>query len=131
MVRLEILSVREPGKLIELDELPCTVGRAADATVRLEEPGIWERHLQIELTGDHTFVLKVLPQARATLNSVPVAEAQLKSGDLIAAGSVKMRFWLSPTRQRTSQWREHATWAGLILLCAGQIALVYLLLREP
>jgi len=42
---------------------------------------------------------------------------------------VKIRFWLSETRQKGLRLREFLTWAALTALCAGQVALIYALLR--
>jgi hypothetical protein len=49
----------------------------------------------------------------------------LRNGDVIELGAVKLRFGLSPTRQRSLRFREAVTWIALAALCLGQVALIY------
>jgi len=59
------------------------------------------------------------------VNGQRVQEAVLRNGDLIEAGSVKMRFGLSPAPQHSLRLREGLTWFALAVLCLGQVALIY------
>jgi hypothetical protein len=129
MVQLRVLSGRSAGSTVEVDRFPCLLGRGAKAVLRFEEPGVWEQHLQIEFKPQEGIRIAVLPGARAVLNGHAVEHAALRNGDVIEAGSVKLQFWLSPPHQRSLRLREIVTWVSLVLLCAGQIALVYQLLR--
>jgi len=52
----------------------------------------------------------------------------LRSGDVIEAGSLKLQFWLSETRQAGLRLREGLTWAAIAAISLGQIALIYWLL---
>jgi hypothetical protein len=130
MVQLRILCSNGTGQAYDLCRFPCVVGRSASADLRIEEPGIWDRHLQIELGPDAKFTATVLPEAHAQLNGSQFEQATLKNGDVIDAGAVKLQFYLSPTQQRSLRLREALTWVALALLCAGQVALVYLLVQE-
>jgi len=49
----------------------------------------------------------------------------LRNGDLIEAGSLKLQFWLTETRQKRMQVREWLTWIAIGAVCLGQVALVY------
>jgi len=74
-------------------------------------------------------MLAVQPDALATVNGEPVHETVLRNGDCIEIGSVKLRFSLGETRQTGLCIRERLTWAALVAITAGQIALIYWLLR--
>jgi len=74
-------------------------------------------------------VLKVHPHAGATVNDQVVQQALLRNGDVIEIGTVKIRFWLSESRRLGLRTREVLTWAAFAALCAGQVALIYRLLR--
>jgi hypothetical protein len=97
--------------------------------LRLEAPGVWDRHIQLELVAAKGIALSVLPGALASVNGRPSSHELLHNGDLIDLGSVKLQFWLSQTRQRGLKTREILTWAGLALLSLIEVAIVYRLLR--
>lgn len=107
---------------------PWIVGRSSDAHTRIEEPGVWDRHIEINLDLQKGFVLTSDERALAVVNGQSSSTCVLRNGDIIEAGAVKMQFWLAAVRQRPMAWREYAVWAFLALLCLGQIALVYWLL---
>ena len=130
MVQLKVVSGKQAGTVVEVRKFPFVLGRNSAANLRLEEEGIWERHLELNLQMPGGFVLKVRDEARAAVNDQPVREATLRNGDLIALGPATVRFWLSETRQTSLFPRECLTWAALAALCAAQIALIYWLLRS-
>jgi len=129
MVQLKVLSGKQAGAVAVARRFPFIVGRDGSANLRLEEHGVWDRHLELDLRMPEGFVLQVNPDARATVNDQPVRHALLRNGDLIGIGTVKIRFWLGETRQLSLRPREFLTWAALAALCAAQIALIYRLLR--
>ena len=129
MVQFNVLSGKQAGAVAVVRRFPFLVGRDPGAHLRLEEEGIWDRHLALELQMPEGFVLKVDPRARATVNDQAVERTLLRNGDLIAIGSVRIRFWLSETRQLGLRAREFLTWAALAALCVGQVVLIYRLLR--
>lgn len=129
MVQLAILSGKKAGEIHNLRQFPCVIGRGTQCDLRIEEPGIWERHLRLEFGKDQLFTFSTFPQAKTSLNRCPVDGGILRSGDLIEAGAIKLQFWLAPARQQSLRVREGLTWAGLLGLCIGQAALVYQLLR--
>ena len=109
--------------------MPFDVGRAGSAALVFEEPGVWNRHFQIALRLPDGVVLSASAEALTLVNGQRVEQALLKSGDLVEAGAVQMRFGLSPTRQRSLRLREAFTWLALAALCLGQVALIYWLLE--
>jgi pSer/pThr/pTyr-binding forkhead associated (FHA) protein len=129
MVQLRIFTGQDRGALQSIKRLPCVIGRGPSVDLRLEQPGIWDRHLQLQLSQAEGITAEVLPGALATVNGGPLSRAVLHNGDLIQLGAVKLQFWLSETRQRSFRLRETLTWIALALLCVGQILLIYYLLR--
>src|SRR5262245_57367005 len=108
---------------------PFRVGRAAECDLRLEEEGVWDRHLEFRLQPAAGIFLTAQPDSLTVVNGLPVAETVVRNGDLIEIGSLRLRFWLAPTRQRGMGWREHFTWVALALVSLGQVALIYWLLE--
>jgi len=129
MVQLAILSGQRAGATATACRFPFHIGREHGADFRLEEDGVWDRHLELDLQMPEGFVLTVRPEAQAAVNDQPVRRTLLRNGDLIAIGSVQFRFWLSVTRQGSLRLREILTWVSLAVLCAAQIALIYRLLQ--
>ena len=129
MVQLRILTGKKAGQTVLATHFPWTIGRAQAADLRLEEAGVWERHLEVQLKSNQGFQLHLLPNALAGLNGSIFEDAALRNGDLIELGPVKVQFWLSETRQQNFQGREWLTWIGLGALSIGQIWLIYWLSR--
>jgi hypothetical protein len=129
MVQLEILSDKQARAPWIACSFPVRIGRAAAADLRLAESGVWEQHLELHFDPPRGFVLAVQPDALATVNGESIRETVLRNGDCIEIGSVKLRFWLGETRQPGLCLREALTWTALVAITAGQIALIYWLLR--
>jgi pSer/pThr/pTyr-binding forkhead associated (FHA) protein len=129
MVQLQLLTGNEAGSTVAISQFPFVVGRGAEDDLRIEEAGVWERHLQLDFVPKEGFTLAVLPAANASLNGQPVEQCLLKNGDIIEAGAVKLQFWLAPVRQVSLAGREVLTWVFVGLLCTLQVALAYLLLQ--
>ena len=108
---------------------PFHIGRSASASLRLEEDGVWDRHLELTFEPASGFVLKTQPDALAAINGQPFREAVLRNGDELEIGALRIRFWLSETRQASVAWREWLTWVAFAAITAGQLALIYLLLK--
>ena len=125
MVQLHILSGKKAGTTWVARRFPYQAGRSPKDDLHLEEDGVWERHLRIEMRRGEGAVLDCPPEALVAVNGQPVRSVVLRNGDLIEAGSVKLRFTLSPTTQASLRWRETLTWVALGALCLGQVALIY------
>jgi hypothetical protein len=128
-IQLRILSGQRAGEIELIRRFPCLIGRSAEADVCLEEPGVWDWHLELQIAPDEGITAAVLPGALAAINGEPFDCNVLRNGDLIDLGAAKVQFWLSPTRQRRFWLRECLTWMALGALGAAQIALIYQLLR--
>jgi len=126
------LCVHKPGQAgapqPDICEFPCTIGRAATDTLRLNEPGVWDHHLQLDLQVPDGFRLRRLGQGRACVNGAEFDDLILRNGDVVELGAVKVQFWLSAVIQRGMWLRELLTWLGLGVLAVLQGVLVSLLL---
>ena len=129
MVQLHLLSGKHAGTTTLARRFPFVVGRNNSADLCLEQDGIWDRHLEFHLQIPDGFLLKSHPRALTSVNGQPVQQAFLRNGDLIEVGPLKIQFWLSETRQRGLRTREFLTWFALAALSAGQIVLIYGLLK--
>jgi pSer/pThr/pTyr-binding forkhead associated (FHA) protein len=127
MVQLKILSGKKAGADYVARRFPVRIGRAAASDVCLEEPGVWDHHLEIDLQPSEGFVALAQPNALMSVGGQPLSRAVLRNGDVLDVGMARVQFWLSPTVQRRFAFREAVVWAALGLLCALQITLVYLL----
>jgi predicted component of type VI protein secretion system len=128
MVQLQILSGKKAGAQFIAARLPLQIGRAADAGLSLEEPGVWPRHCQIVRHG-RDLVCQAQAGALLSVNGLPVDQAILRNGDVLSMGALKLQFALSPVRQSSQRLRECLTWAALAILCLGQVALIYRLIQ--
>jgi hypothetical protein len=129
MVQLRFLSGKLSGSSCSIDRFPCVIGRSSAAQLRIEEPGVWDKHMRLDLKRSEGFTIAALPGAQVTVNDQIVESAALKGGDIIGIGGAKLQFWLAATRQRKFQAAEFLTWIGLVALCLAQLALIYQLLR--
>jgi pSer/pThr/pTyr-binding forkhead associated (FHA) protein len=125
VIHLKLLSGNRAGADIVARHFPVKVGRSSSDDLRLPEPGVWDRHLEIRLEPGRGFELAASPQALTTINDQPAQNAFLRNGDVVGLGSVKMRFSLGPTTSGSLRARETLVWLGLGLVCLGQIALIY------
>jgi pSer/pThr/pTyr-binding forkhead associated (FHA) protein len=129
MIQLRVRSGNKAGTVWVARRFPVRVGRSPSADLRLEEAGVWDEHLRLEFHPADGIVLKVQPNALASVNGQPVEQAVLRNGDDIGIGSLNLQFWLGETRQRGLKFREGLTWAGVAAISLGQVALIYWLLH--
>ncbi len=129
MVQLKILSGKKAGSLWDARRFPVRIGRSATADLRVEEPGVWDEHLTMNLNADG-FMVETHANALASVNGQPVQRALLRNGDTIEIGSVKLQFWLAEAPQRGQGVREGFVWTVISVICLAQIALVYWLLTS-
>jgi pSer/pThr/pTyr-binding forkhead associated (FHA) protein len=129
VIQLDILSGKKAGASFVARRFPFRIGRAPDSGLTLEDSGVFDRHATLTVHRRESIVLSIQEGALATLNDEPIQTAALKNGDVLGFGAAKLRFTLSSARQRNQRWREVATWIGLGLLCAAQVAIIYLLIE--
>ncbi len=129
MVRWNILAGKKAGTTWVARRFPVRIGRSAGADLRLEEKGVWDQHIEIDLDLTEGFVLNAQGEASARVNGRGVERAVLHNGDGIEVGSVKLQFWLGETRQGGLRLREWLTWMGIGALSLGQVGLIWWLMQ--
>lgn len=130
MVQIKILSGKQAGVSWTARRFPVHIGRAAESDLQLEEPGVFDDHLTLSLDASEGFHIETKPGALVSVNHQPVERSPLRNGDTIEIGALKLQFWMSTPVQRGLKIREAFVWATITAVCAGQIALIYWLLRS-
>lgn len=128
MVQLDVLSGKQAGNRTVVRRFPFRVGRAPGNHLQLNDDGVWDRHLVLELNRGG-FHLVVATGALVAVNSEPFQNQILRNGDVITLGSAKLQFWLAAARQRGLRLRENFVWALILLVTLAQFALIYWLLQ--
>ena len=113
------------GREIDASHFPFYIGRAPSAGVRLEEPGVWDRHLELCIDPGKGISIKTQESAHATINGEPFNMAVMRNGDIVELGSVKLRFWLAKAVRRNLAWREWMVWAMVTGVALAQIVVIY------
>jgi pSer/pThr/pTyr-binding forkhead associated (FHA) protein len=129
MIQFKILSGKKAGTLWAARHFPVRIGRSADSDLPLEENGVWDDHLKINLVPAEGLILEAQPSALASVNGQPAQRAVLRNGDVIEIGSVKIQFWLNEARQRGLKFREALIWALVALVSFGEVGVIYWLLQ--
>ena len=129
MVQIKFLSGKKAGSSWVARRFPVRIGRSPESDLRVEDPGVWDQHLKLDLRRGEGFVLTTQGDALAAVNAQRVEQAVLRNGDTIELGAVKLQFWLAETRQRGLRLREWLTWIALGVICFSQIALIYFVLN--
>ena len=129
MLQIHVLSGTQAGQRYRIGQFPSIIGRSSSAGIRMEEPGIWEKHLSIDLDSSGAFIVKIFPGALTSLNGRSIETAFLRNGDVIEIGSAQLRVWLSETAQKTLAFREWLTWMGIALVTITEVGLVCWLLQ--
>ena len=128
MVQLNVVSGKTAGTVWTARRFPVHIGREEASDLRFEEDGIWDQHLVLGLDRNG-FLLRVAGNALARVNGHPVVETQLRNGDTIELGPVKLQFWLTVVRQRRLRISEALSWGVILAVGFGQIGILYWLLR--
>jgi len=130
MIQLQLVSGKQAGALWVARRFPVRLGRSPTCDLQLEEPGVWDEHLELTLDSTQGVMLAARPNALVTVNREAVQLARLRHGDSIEVGSVGLRFWLAPTRQRGLRVREGFLWFLVVAVSLCQVALVHWLLTK-
>lgn len=128
MVQFKILSGKMAGAVVAARRFPFQIGRAAGADLAIEEPGVWERHLEIQFDPGDGFLALPQGEALVTVNGETAPRFRLQNGDRIEMGGALLQFWLGETTQRGLRLPEWLTWGIITLVTGLQIWLIARLL---
>jgi hypothetical protein len=95
----------------------------------MDDPGVWEKHLELRLDPDGRFVLSTFPDTVALLNGQSFKKSHLRNGDLVDLGSARFQFWLGETRQARGIANACILWGVLVGVLAAEFALIWWLPR--
>ena len=124
MIQFVLLSGKTAGTAWVARRFPVRAGRASDSDLRLEAPGVHDRHFVVDVTSGQTLELSVLEPALVNVNSQPVTRCNLRHGDLVEAGSARLRFWLAPPRQARLWASQAGVWIAWISVLVAQLMLL-------
>lgn len=128
MIQLNVLSGKTAGTSWVARRFPVRIGRAASSELRLDEEGVWERHVVLDFQPADGFWLKTQPSALARVNGRLVEQTLLRNGDTIEMGAVRIQFWLGRARQAGLALGEALSWGVILALSLVQVAMLYWLL---
>lgn len=107
------------------------IGRSADNTIVIDDPGISSEHARIDHDNGHWTVLNALSTNGTFVNGRAVHEAEVRDGDRITLGNIAFEFRL---REPESDPRPAAGWqrpgiiiGGVVLLSVVVIGAILLL----
>jgi len=129
VIQLQVLSGKQAGLPWVARRFPVRIGRSPASDLQLEEPGVWEDHVELTLDPAQGVLLAPKSDALVTVNREAVQSARLRNGDTIEVGSVRLQFWLAETRQRGLRVREWFVWSWVAAVSLGEVALIYWLLQ--
>jgi pSer/pThr/pTyr-binding forkhead associated (FHA) protein len=124
MIQLRILSGKMAGDIHVVRHFPFHIGRAATNDLCLDDAGVWDRHLTVNLQKREGFLLQAAPDTFVAINDEPQNSACLRNGDVISFGSAKLQFWLAAPRQRSLTFRELCVWLLIAGVTGFQIAVI-------
>jgi hypothetical protein len=84
--------VLSDGKRVPLSAGVVTIGRAADAVVRLSDTSVSRRHAEVRPTGDGWSIVDLGSTNGTRVNGAGVRERRLADGDRISVGDATIRF---------------------------------------
>lgn len=101
--------------------------------MRLEAPGVWDRHLTFDLDPDEGLRVTVQEGALATLGNRTVTREFLRQGDELVLGGAVVRVALTPAVRRSLSVWEMGVWVLLVAVALAQVWLAWRLFggRNP
>lgn len=118
---------REP-QIVSMTRFPFQVGRAADSDLRLQSPGLWDRHLRFDVESGEGLVVTCQEGALATVASEGIQRRRLRNGDEITVGGLLIQIYLAPVLRRSLGVWEFLFWTVMVAVALAQFVLGYALL---
>lgn len=126
--RVFALLVRRSGQAVEtvpIRRFPFLIGRGPEASLRLEVPGVWDRHLVLDLDSDQRLIAQAQDQALSTVNGERIADRQLRQGDQLGMGGVTCELVLSVAERRSLRLPELVLWSVVISITGVELFLLW------
>ena len=129
MVQIRILSGKTAGDVHVVRRFPFRIGRAAGNELQMDDEGVWDNHMALEVQKNEGVTVKTVSDAFVAINDRPQTSARLRNGDILSFGSAKIQFWLAAPLQRSLRLRELSVWLLLAAITAFQLCLIYQFLK--
>jgi pSer/pThr/pTyr-binding forkhead associated (FHA) protein len=126
MIELRLLSGNRKGESFSAGP-PLIIGRSRSSGLCLSEPGVWDSHARIACAEDGRLHQTAMGEGGVSIDSKPVRDAVLRSGDRIVLGSVTLEFRIAPARQPGLQGPERLLWSILVVAALFQLTLLGML----
>lgn len=124
MIELRILQGTQAGGQWSARHFPVRIGRSDDSDLVLDDPGVWDQHVEVGYDAASGFYMTPLSEGAVIVNQHPVESAVLHNGDTLTLGSAVIQFWIAPARQKRFRVLESLLWLTLLGLFAAQIWLI-------
>jgi len=124
MIQFVSLSGKTAGASWVARRFPVRAGRAPGNDLRLEAPGVFDQHFEVDVKSGESLELSVRGSALANVNGQPVTRCLLRNGDLVEVGSARLRFWLAPTQQSSLRASQVGVWLAWFAVLAAQVILL-------
>lgn len=126
--RVFALLVRRPGQSVEavpLARFPFLIGRSPDAGLRLETPGIWDRHLLLELDPREGVVARAQGQAISLVSGQAIEAHRLRQGEELRLGAVSLELMLAAAPRKSLWAPEALVWFLTLAITAAELILLW------
>jgi len=124
MLQINILSGKMAGTSMVARRFPFQIGRSAHSDLSLEEPGVWDDHLEIKFEPGDGFFAGALGDALITVNGEAVQHQRIRNGARIELGGAVLQFWLGETTQRGLRLHEWFAWGTVLAVTAIEVYLI-------
>lgn len=124
MIEIRILEGLQAGGHWTARRFPVRIGRNADSDLVLEDPGVWDHHVEIGHDAASGFYMAPLSEGAVIVNDQPVESASLRNGDTLTLGASVIQFWIAPADQRRFRFLEFMVWIALLSLFGAQFLLI-------
>ncbi|MBL9137931.1 MAG: FHA domain-containing protein [Verrucomicrobiales bacterium] len=128
LFRLRVLEKGREPQVVPIGRYPFQVGRGSDVDLRLQSPGVWDRHLEFELQPQEGLLVQCQQGALATIGSESVERRRLRNGDEIRIGDLTLQVYLAPVVRRSLAVWEVLFWTVMVIVALAQFLLGYALL---
>lgn len=129
MVEIWMLEGKQAGAWWMARHFPVRIGRDPECDVALDDPGVWDHHVELDYERDAGFLARPLSDGIVLVDDQPVGAVPVRNGSTLRLGGALLQFWIAPAAQRAFTVLEACLWTGLLLLCAGEVWLMLWLAR--
>lgn len=126
------LTVSGPGcgeRWLPITQDRFVVGRGAQANLRVEGAGVWDRHLSFEIDRAEGLIARCEEGAMAMVEGRPIQRHRVRNGDELTLGAFRVRISLAPTRRRSVGMWEAFFWMVFAGMLAAQVGVGWWLFR--